>query len=241
MRRLPLRSPPRMRGKVHPAHHAEQGDGITPAYAGKSRCNLPSTAPWKDHPRVCGEKASPMMKPAPPLGSPPRVRGKAKKRCRSCPLTRITPAYAGKRPAASAARSAKWDHPRVCGEKFRFILLSLLSSGSPPRVRGKAGGCRTAAASSGITPAYAGKSVIRISDGCLRRDHPRVCGEKAHLRKMSCLLLGSPPRMRGKGRCHHPVIFVDRITPACAGKSICALSRRCAQKDHPRVCGEKLA
>ena len=50
----------------------------------------------------------------------------------------------------------------------------------------------------GITPAYAGKSVIRISDGCLRRDHPRVCGEKAHLRKMSCLLLGSPPRMRGK-------------------------------------------
>mgnify|MGYP006956347830 CR=1 FL=1 len=198
MRRLPLRSPPRMRGKVHPAHHAEQGDGITPAYAGKSRCNLPSTAPWKDHPRVCGEKASPMMKPAPPLGSPPRVRGKAKKRRRSCPLTRITPAYAGKRPAASAARSAKWDHPRVCGEKFRFILLSLLSSGSPPRVRGKAGGCRTAAASSGITPAYAGKrAVANFRPGTIR-DHPRVCGEKTCLIMSSRFWMGSPPRMRGK-------------------------------------------
>ena len=198
MRRLPLRSPPRVRGKVHPAHHAEQGDGITPAYAGKSRCNLPSTAPWKDHPRVCGEKASPMMKPAPPLGSPPRVRGKAKKRRRSCPLTRITPAYAGKRPAASAARSAKWDHPRVCGEKFRFILLSLLSSGSPPRVRGKAGGCRTAAASSGITPAYAGKrAVANFRPGTIR-DHPRVCGEKTCLIMSSRFWMGSPPRMRGK-------------------------------------------
>ena len=167
-----------MRGKVHPAHHAEQGDGITPAYAGKSRCNLPSTAPWKDHPRVCGEKASPMMKPAPPLGSPPRVRGKAKKRCRSCPLTRITPAYAGKRPAASAARSAKWDHPRVCGEKCNREKTNACSTGSPPRMRGKDGGNHQRTAASRITPAYAGKSDLRSTLLPDLRDHPRVCGEK---------------------------------------------------------------
>ena len=160
MRRLPLRSPLRMRGKGPDDRAHPLVPGITPAYAGKSRCNLPSTAPWKDHPRVCGEKASPMMKPAPPLGSPPRVRGKAKKRRRSCPLTRITPAYAGKRPAASAARSAKWDHPRVCGEKFRFILLSLLSSGSPPRMRGKGLLQIFVPEPFGITPAYAGKRPV---------------------------------------------------------------------------------
>ena len=220
MRRLPLRSPPRMRGKVHPAHHAEQGDGITPAYAGKSRCNLPSTAPWKDHPRVCGEKASPMMKPAPPLGSPPRVRGKAKKRCRSCPLTRITPAYAGKRPAASAARSAKWDHPRVCGEKFRFILLSLLSSGSPPRVRGKAHLVLLATAHHGITPAYAGKRACTTTATTQPKDHPRVCGEKSFTRLSYCSAGGSPPRVRGKVPVCCPEHRKVRITPAYAGKSI---------------------
>ena len=153
----------------------------------------------------------------------------------------ITPACAGKSRRLSHCRSQFWDHPRVCGEKGCCKFSSRNHSGSPPRMRGKDLSDNELQVLDGITPAYAGKSVIRISDGCLRRDHPRVCGEKAHLRKMSCLLLGSPPRMRGKGRCHHPVIFVDRITPACAGKSICALSRRCAQKDHPRVCGEKLA
>ena len=161
-----------------------------------------------------------MMKPAPPLGSPPRVRGKAKKRCRSCPLTRITPAYAGKRPAASAARSAKWDHPRVCGEKFRFILLSLLSSGSPPRVRGKAGGCRTAAASSGITPAYAGKSLLNTDNTTAARDHPRACGEKPPSCPEMSTNEGSPPRVRGKV-CDLTIIRVHHgITPAYAGKRL---------------------
>ena len=158
MRRLPLRSPPRMRGKVHPAHHAEQGDGITPAYAGK-------------------------------------------------------------RPAASAARSAKWDHPRVCGEKFRFILLSLLSSGSPPRVRGKAGGCRTAAASSGITPAYAGKSLLNTDNTTAARDHPRACGEKPPSCPEMSTNEGSPPRMRGKAQGQVMAGFAFGITPAYAGKS----------------------
>ena len=219
MRRLPLRSPPRMRGKVHPAHHAEQGDGITPAYAGKSRCNLPSTAPWKDHPRVCGEKASPMMKPAPPLGSPPRVRGKAKKRCRSCPLTRITPAYAGKRPAASAARSAKWDHPRVCGEKFLAPSSTVFLTGSPPRMRGK---------------------VRPMSFDMVRfQDHPRVCGEKPNRILWEHWKEGSPPRMRGKGCVEVRCGLSVGITPAYAGKSSDVEKVSHHPRDHPRVCGEK--
>ena len=30
--------------------------GITPAYAGKRKCNIGMRCPNKDHPRVCGEK-----------------------------------------------------------------------------------------------------------------------------------------------------------------------------------------
>ena len=149
MRRLPLRSPPRVRGKVAMEHFSIAICGITPAYAGKSAPFLFTVPRGLDHPRVCGEKrfsrywvVSPKGSPphmrgkvffftgasfcaifflepsgnlllepsgsswVPPdgsifvfaIGSPPRVRGKAKNRCRSCPLTRITPAYAGKSP-----------------------------------------------------------------------------------------------------------------------------------------------
>ena len=69
-------SPPRMRGKALDLNLLTASLGITPAYAGKSRCNLPSTAPWKDHPRVCGEKRISVVLSCTSVGSPPRMRGK---------------------------------------------------------------------------------------------------------------------------------------------------------------------
>ena len=50
----------------------------------------------------------------------------------------------------------------------------------------------------GITPAYAGKSTVRRSQGAAPWDHPRVCGEKAMKEYMIVKVQGSPPRMRGK-------------------------------------------
>ena len=49
-------SPPRMRGKGAPLRADPADDGITPAYAGKSRGNRREQAIKQDHPRVCGEK-----------------------------------------------------------------------------------------------------------------------------------------------------------------------------------------
>ena len=66
-----------------------------------------------------------------------------------------------------------------------------------------------------------------------------MCGEKSTIFVSIRLAVGSPPRVRGKGKgslYHRPV---RGITPACAGKS----SRFChcipIPRDHPRVCGEK--
>ena len=92
----------------------------------------------------------------------------------------------------------------------------------------------------GITPAYAGKSK---SSGCCRRnggDHPRVCGEKEIMRSVISVTEGSPPRMRGKVYGVSPVVFVNRITPAYAGKRLFGKSRPSLPRDHPRVCGEKM-
>ena len=44
-----------MLGKVLPAHHIPAVEGITPAYAGKSRLQGLNLQPNGDHPRVCGE------------------------------------------------------------------------------------------------------------------------------------------------------------------------------------------
>ena len=57
MRRLPLRSPLRMRGKGPDDRAHPLVPGITPAYAGKSTKQAKQQDKARDHPRVCGEKS----------------------------------------------------------------------------------------------------------------------------------------------------------------------------------------
>ena len=89
-------SPPPMRGKV-PIHDTVFFHvGITPAYAGKSMELSSNIMVSKDHPRLCGEKASTKAWELWGTGSPPPMRGKAGYRSRNFLTFRITPAYAGK-------------------------------------------------------------------------------------------------------------------------------------------------
>ena len=91
---------------------------ITPAYAGKSLISIQSLFLDEDHPRLCGEKFSLLqVLPAGP-GSPPPMRGKAKKPDSGQQKRRITPAYAGKRWILLRFFRTQKDHPRLCGEKF---------------------------------------------------------------------------------------------------------------------------
>ena len=46
------------------------------------------------------------------------MRGKADSSAQAEESSRITPAYAGKRPFAAAETASPEDHPRLCGEKF---------------------------------------------------------------------------------------------------------------------------
>ena len=46
--------------------------------------------------------------------------------------------------------------------------------------------------------------------------------------------------MRGKGYQSNTLFCLDRITPACAGKSLPESGLVFGKRDHPRVCGEKL-
>ena len=154
-----------MRGKGCDTFQRGAGGRITPAYAGKRVCCISRPRLRRDHPRVCGEKGSWRHIEHQTQGSPPRMRGKVHAPSRCSLLSRITPAYAGKRRCGRCAGGVPWDHPRVCGEKDcgQFILDE--PKGSPPRMRGKALPVFLPISDSGITPAYAGKSSRTLSVG----------------------------------------------------------------------------
>ena len=86
-------------------------------------------------------------------------------------------------------------------------------------MRGKEHLSRLSVKSSGITPAYAGKSFIRITPIKDTQDHPRLCGEKGRVAAGVVAVSGSPPPMRGKVPKSGGAMDGDRITPAYAGKS----------------------
>ena len=151
-------SPPRMRGKGQDREPHDALLRITPAYAGKSFPHHLVADPWRDHPRVCGEKPGPALSQRPPPGSPPRMRGK---------VGILNPAH-----------SVFRDHPRVCGEKSSARVFLWKGIGSPPRMRGKVSSCCVCGWAARITPAYAGKSAPPFLQISGKKDHPRVCGEK---------------------------------------------------------------
>ena len=135
----------------------------------------------------------------------------------------------------------KWDHPRTCGEKRFNRDQTILTTGSPPHMRGKDAFISPYGDIPGITPAHAGKRIGLSAFSGLSGDHPRTCGEKSLMRSLHTGRLGSPPHMRGKvGHCLASNSILG-ITPAHAGKRSPAFSSNSYGRDHPRTCGEKIA
>ena len=151
-------SPPQVRGKGYADRSASCKQGITPAGAGKSSNSLDLTVTKWDHPRRCGEKPQNCCGLYLLSGSPPQVRGKVVRTCRTAYSSRITPAGAGKSHACGFNVSGKKDHPRRCGEKGYSQDFCCNPTGSPPQVRGKEESEVRTNADERITPAGAGKS-----------------------------------------------------------------------------------
>ena len=106
------------------------------------------------------------------------MRGKASSLENPADCSGITPAYAGKSSLSSKVERNHRDHPRLCGEKDTQVTGKPSNRGSPPPMRGKAACATPTDRITGITPAYAGKSVLQLCQRHKHRDHPRLCGEK---------------------------------------------------------------
>ena len=192
-------SPPRGRGKVFDPYFLEYGS--------------------KDHPRVGGEKLLQFALPLLLTGSPPRGRGKGNQAFSWYGSSRITPAWAGKRFWNRPWVWATSDHPRMGGEKSFDQACTGVVEGSPPHGRGKDVRQVGAVCGRGITPAWAGKSLVRGCAALRLRDHPRMGGEKRLRAWPSALHTGSPPHGRGKDIVYRHGLSRGGITPAWAGKS----------------------
>ena len=127
----------------------------------------------------------------------------------------------------------------MCGEKHLSATMYPCCKGSPPRVRGEGTPYYANTPCTGITPACAGRRPAACRKSGCGRDHPRVCGEKAHVVVALDHDIGSPPRVRGEDMISQTHIFSRRITPACAGRRARRDARFRDAEDHPRVCGEK--
>ena len=130
-------------------------------------------------------------------GSPPLTRGIPSSLVSRCPLSGITPAYAGNTQFLKSSSEYSWDHPRLRGEYTFLTMLPVISRGSPPLARGIRFICYLQFFHSGITPACAGNTYSNHSSFPLYGDHPRLRGEYDTIKRGDILFWGSPPLARG--------------------------------------------
>ena len=99
--------------------------------------------------------------------------------------------------------------------------------GSPPHARGRLDVSKGEIDYERITPACAGKTDLLVCFLKRRQDHPRMRGEDNYMASNAHQIAGSPPHARGRRAVGTRAARLERITPACAGKTS-ANSTRCA-------------
>ena len=212
------------------------------------------------HPRVCGERKISILLTKTSTGSSPRVRGTPKViSLKEFPL-RFIPACAGNAALPLLSIKPETVHPRVCGERRRWMANHHSRCGSSPRVRGthstagkilpgrrfipacagNALGIQVPVACGRFIPACAGNAAWRQCTAYNAAVHPRVCGERYLTNSTNTQQRGSSPRVRGTRARGQPGQLPARFIPACAGNAAADAGIKFDMTVHPRVCGERL-
>ena len=150
----------------------------------------------------------------------------------------ITPARAGKTWCPGLRIEHLWDHPRSCGKDRIHITPMAYMLGSPPLVRERPTTASMSTKPTGITPARAGKTLVKASRSYSDEDHPRSCGKDETVNGYLLGFGGSPPLVRERPLSARILCRHSRITPARAGKTVPLLGLESRLEDHPRSCGK---
>ena len=129
-------SSPHVRGTRPRGASGRDEDGIIPACAGNTLIGCCPSSCMGDHPRMCGEHNIRPDGFSRPPGSSPHVRGTPRVVGSRDGFPGIIPTCAGNTSRRTLSTTARWDHPRMCGEHSSVGVSMYTLSGSSPHVRG---------------------------------------------------------------------------------------------------------
>ena len=173
-------SSPQVRGPQDDPNNTTGDTGLIPAGAGTTTQLAPSTTRQTAHPRRCGDhvrEAYPAYREA---GSSPQVRGP--RHGATCRYSRqgLIPAGAGTTATLCRTTLFPGAHPRRCGDHSDVMPHNPIPWGSSPQVRGPQSRPKYPSTVIGLIPAGAGTTTQNCIDQCIRRAHPRRCGDHPH-------------------------------------------------------------
>ena len=132
---------------------------LTPAWAGRTPWRAAVHCRPPAHPRVGGADWSVALQRGVRQGSPPRGRGGRRRTRAQVQRRRLTPAWAGRTGLGFGEEFGDWAHPRVGGADRRRRSSGVAPNGSPPRGRGGPSPARDGCRRTGLTPAWAGRTL----------------------------------------------------------------------------------
>ena len=112
--------------------------------------------------------------------------------------------------------------------------------GSPPLTREELNLSLNSSNVIGITPAYAGRTVIILAWLGDLRDHPRLRGKNLDHTNLKRSVMGSPPLTREEREFECDWLYLEGITPAYAGRTLRINALSTLKQDHPRLRGKNL-
>ena len=153
-------SSPRMRGTPSVRREGYMHRRFIPAYAGNACRNTHNVRFPSVHPRVCGERGTHGQLGQPNAGSSPRMRGTQYEAVGGPYGSRFIPAYAGNARLSRCSARGSAVHPRVCGERKRYVFVLPVAHGSSPRMRGTPLAAAAYSCHDRFIPAYAGNAPL---------------------------------------------------------------------------------
>ncbi len=190
-----------------------------PACAGNAGQIRRRILPQPVHPRMRGERAESPKSVLPRSGSSPHARGTLSILvCLVC-AGRFIPACAGNAATDKRGKSRKPVHPRMRGERHKFLGIVLPVAGSSPHARGTLIAGPVEHLGPRFIPACAGNAAQSQSVAHQRTVHPRMRGERSAGGDANVSSYGSSPHARGTPRAFFPAADGVRFIPACAGNA----------------------
>ena len=191
------------------------------------------------HPHVCGERRPGIATHMRPGGSSPRVWGTVVLRENRHRLDRFIPTCVGNGKTGTSRSCLNAVHPHVCGERARWVFLTLTVRGSSPRVWGTGHRRQSRRFYNRFIPTCVGNGLQNKRRKIRLPVHPHVCGERNVMAGSTRACCGSSPRVWGTAA---PAPFLERpnrFIPTCVGNGPAPCSWMPGQPVHPHVCGER--